>query len=186
MKKSLLNIVARLISAAEDRTLDFKAKQALKGCKSVGTGIVYQRPLHLVNPGKIEIGDYVYFGSNVVIDGRGGLVIGSHTVISDWVTILTADHQYDGVETIPFGKAYIDRAVTVSECVWIGCRVSVTPGVTIGKGAIVGMGAVVADDIPEYAIACGNPARVMKYRDIEGFKTLDEKGKYFLKERLNG
>ena len=47
---------------------------------------------------------------------------------------------------------------------WIGSRAIILPGVTIGTGAIIGAGAVVAKDVPAYAIAVGNPARVVKYR----------------------
>ena len=49
--------------------------------------------------------------------------------------------------------------------VWIGTNSVVLPGVTIGKGAVIGAGTVVTKDIPEYAIAVGNPARVIKYRE---------------------
>lgn len=67
-------------------------------------------------------------------------------------------------------------------------------GVKIGKGAIIGAGAVVAKDIPAYAIAVGNPCRVVKYRfnqeiikKIEKFKYLEYKfsNKEFLYQEIN-
>ena len=70
----------------------------------------------------------------------------------------------------PAGKAneeYEYNFVTTDidgDDVWIGTRVIILPGVTIGKGVIIGAGAIVTKDIPEYAIAVGNPARVIKYR----------------------
>jgi len=50
--------------------------------------------------------------------------------------------------------------------------VIILPGVTIGRGAVVGAGAVVSKDIPDYAVAVGNPAKVVKFRDRERFETL--------------
>ena len=52
----------------------------------------------------------------------------------------------------------------IGDDVWIGSRVIILPGVTIGKGAIVGAGVVVTKDVPEYAIVGGNPAKVIKFR----------------------
>jgi phosphonate metabolism protein (transferase hexapeptide repeat family) len=54
--------------------------------------------------------------------------------------------------------------VMVGHDVWIGHNVTVMGGVTIGNGAVIGSGAIVTKDIPPYAIAVGNPARVIRYR----------------------
>ena len=54
--------------------------------------------------------------------------------------------------------------VSVGNDVWIGLRAIILSGVTIGSGAIIGAGAVVARDVPPYAIAVGNPARVVRRR----------------------
>lgn len=57
--------------------------------------------------------------------------------------------------------------IVIGSDVWIGSDVIIMGGVTIGNGAIIGAGAVVAKDIPPYAVAVGNPARVIKYRFSE-------------------
>ncbi len=54
----------------------------------------------------------------------------------------------------------------------------ILPGTKIGEGAIIQGGAVVHGEIPPYAIAGGNPAKVFKYRDIEHFKKLKAEGKF--------
>jgi acetyltransferase-like isoleucine patch superfamily enzyme len=54
--------------------------------------------------------------------------------------------------------------IVIEEEAWLGTRVTVLSGVRIGKGAAVGAGALVTQDIPDYAIAVGNPARVVRYR----------------------
>jgi len=57
-----------------------------------------------------------------------------------------------------------ERRVVVGNDVWLGHNVTVMGGVTIGDGAVVGSGAIVTKSIPPYAIAVGNPARIIKYR----------------------
>lgn len=57
-----------------------------------------------------------------------------------------------------------EKPVYIGNDVWIGSRVTILPGVTIGNGAIIGASAVVTKDVPPYAVACGNPAQVVKYR----------------------
>lgn len=54
--------------------------------------------------------------------------------------------------------------VTLGHDVWLGHGVIVLPGVSIGTGAAIGAGAVVTKDIPPFAVAVGNPARVLRFR----------------------
>jgi phosphonate metabolism protein (transferase hexapeptide repeat family) len=54
--------------------------------------------------------------------------------------------------------------VTIGHDVWLGHGVIVLPGISIGTGAAIGAGAVVTKDIPPFAIAVGNPARVLRFR----------------------
>ena len=55
-------------------------------------------------------------------------------------------------------------ATAIGNDVWIGLEATIVSGVTIGNGAVIGAKAVVANDIPDYAIAVGNPAYVIRYR----------------------
>ena len=56
------------------------------------------------------------------------------------------------------------KPVVIGDDVWIGARVCILPGVTIGQGAVIGACAVVSKDVPAYSVAVGNPARVVKKR----------------------
>lgn len=56
------------------------------------------------------------------------------------------------------------RPVHIEDDVWIGARVCILPGVTIGKGSVIGACAVVSKSIPPYSVAVGNPAKVVKTR----------------------
>jgi len=51
-----------------------------------------------------------------------------------------------------------------SDC-WLGAGAKILEGIKVGDGAVIGAGAVVTHDIPEYGIATGIPARIMKYRE---------------------
>ena len=62
--------------------------------------------------------------------------------------------------------------VSIGDYVWVGRRVIILPGVKIGKGAVIGAGAVVSSNIPNFGIAVGNPAKVIKYRDSQKFEEL--------------
>ena len=74
----------------------------------------------------------------------------------------------------------ITANVIIGDYVWIGRRVIVLPGVQIGKGAVVGAGSIVSKDIPDYAVAVGNPAKVVKYRDSIVFEDLFNKNDSFV------
>jgi acetyltransferase-like isoleucine patch superfamily enzyme len=99
-----------------------------------------------------EIGDYVLIARGVQVVGRLDHAIdavGVPIVESEWI----GDRE----------KSELD-AVKIGNDVWLGAGVVVLGGTRIGEGAIVGGGAVVASDVPPYAIAVGNPARVVGYR----------------------
>lgn len=81
------------------------------------------------------------------------------------VMIFTSNHETSRTDT-PMrlqGTAKI-KPVTIGDDVWIGARVIILPGVTIGQGAILAANAVVTKDVPEYAVVGGNPAKLIKFR----------------------
>ncbi|HKG08690.1 MAG TPA: acyltransferase [Pedobacter sp.] len=93
------------------------------------------------------------------LDNRGGLQIGENVSISEQVIILTADHNVDSAEFE--GRS---KPVCIEDYVWIGTRVTILPGVTVGKGALVATGAVVTKNVAPYAIVGGVPAKIIKMR----------------------
>ena len=105
--------------------------------------------------------------------------IGSYFHVGRGLTIFSSNHDYNSTEFIPYGKTSICKKVIIKDFVWCGANVTILPGVTIGEGCIIGAGSTVTHDIPDYAIAAGNPAKVLKYRDIDTFKRLKEENKYF-------
>ncbi len=102
--------------------------------------------------------------------------IGAFCSISSGVKIfLGGEHRIDWVSTYPFnylwksarhfkGHPCTKGDIIIGNDVWIGAGAVILSGVTIGDGAVIGTNAVVTKDIPAYAIAAGNPAKVVKMR----------------------
>lgn len=95
--------------------------------------------------------------------------IGNDVMMAPSVTILSNSHNFARTD-IPMREqgAPPPRPVTIGDDVWIGTRVIILPGVTVGSHAILGAGAVVTKDVPEWAVVGGNPARVIRFRNQEG------------------
>ena len=151
--------------------------------------IVFLKPLLTDHP-KASAGDYSYFHSfedperfadNIkyafdFIEDR--LVIGKFCSIAHGASFVLngGNHFADRLSTYPFpifGEAFgapdpgpwpNKGGITIGHDVWIGWDATILPGVTVGDGAIIATKAVVASDVPPYAIVAGNPARVVKYR----------------------
>ena len=85
---------------------------------------------------------------------------------------MLGSHDYDHGEAIPYGDAVTRKNVVIDDFVWLGSNVIICGNVHIGEGAIVAIGSVVVKDVPPYAIVGGNPAKIIKYRDIEHFNRL--------------
>ena len=87
------------------------------------------------------------------------------------VMILTRHHEFLQTTLPMIEQGYREeRPVTIKDDVWIGARVIILPGVTVGNGAVVGAGAVVTKEIDDWTIVAGNPARVIRNRKQETFE----------------
>jgi maltose O-acetyltransferase len=106
----------------------------------VGEGCVLNAPLHLNASAPITIGNRVGIGHHVVI--------------------ITDSHRL-GDASQRLGER-LGRPVTIEDGVWIAARVTVLPGVTIGRGSAVAAGAVVTRDVPPNCLVAGVPARVLR------------------------
>jgi virginiamycin A acetyltransferase len=113
--------------------------------------------------------------------GPEKLIIGRFCAIASGARFLmsAANHPMLGSTAFPFfifGGDWLERSAdllpripsrgdtVIGNDVWIGRDAMIMPGVTVGDGAIIGAGAVVGADVPPYAIAVGNPARVNRRR----------------------
>lgn len=141
----------------------FWAKRILKKCGknvNVERGAVFNPQVELGNDSGIGIKCELY----------GPVTIGENVMMGPEVVIYTSGHKHDRVD-IPMGLQGDDdtKPVIIGSDVWIGRRAIIMPGVKIGNGCIIGANAVVTKDVPDYGVAVGVPAKVVKNR-LDGVK----------------
>jgi len=164
-----------------------KQKKLYSMMKSVGKNVYICEGYQIAGHSQINIEDNVWIGRNCVISGNGGLIIKRGTIVSHNVEIWTQNHKYEGEDlmTIPYDKCFVNKEVKICENVWIGSRVIIVPGVTIGEGSVIGAGAVVTKDVPPCGVMGGNPAKLLKYRDKDQYYNLKAEDKVYLKFNYN-
>jgi maltose O-acetyltransferase len=109
---------------------------------------------------QITIGDNCFINPGCLLDGRfGKIVIGNNVDIARGSWIFTLEHDpHDDYHCLKYGD------VIIEDHVWIASRVTILPGVTIGRGSVIATGAVVTKNIPPMSIAGGVPAKVIGTR----------------------
>jgi acetyltransferase-like isoleucine patch superfamily enzyme len=158
----------------------------------IGTGTgCYDRATFITGPaGRIRVGRFVILNGTTLIS-RNSIVIGDHCMLA-WGSVLTdsewVDRQSrterraalraaaaDPDRPLPF---FGDTApVVLEDNCWVGFDAVVTAGVRLGRGCIVGGKSVVRADVPPYAVAVGNPARIIRY--LEADDTPEARSKVF-------
>lgn len=128
----------------------------------IGKGSTIHTKARFYDPRNIIIGDDTIIGEEVVLDGRAMLKIGNHVDIASEVMIYNSQHD---IEDKNFTAK--DEPVVIEDYVFIGPRVIILPGITIGRGAIVAASAVVTKNVPPYAIVGGVPAKIIGERKLK-------------------
>lgn len=127
--------------------------------------------------GKLHLGANDNF-NGTVIKGNGKVIIGDNFHSGQDVLMLTSFHNYMGTK-IPYDETVITKDIVIGDNVWLGDRVIILGGVTVGEGAIIQAGSVVVSDIPKCVIAGGHPAKQFKCRDIEDYEDKKQKKLFF-------
>jgi acetyltransferase-like isoleucine patch superfamily enzyme len=113
--------------------------------------------------GRITIGGGTLLNLNVMIAAVDAVTIGEHCMLANGCLITDGNHRFDDPDKpVPWQGFTSKGPVTIGDNVWLGANVVVTNGVTIGRRSVIGANSVVLTDIPEYSIAAGAPARVLK------------------------
>jgi len=138
-----------------------------------GTGVLIGKGSHIVNG--TTIGDGTRINGSIVIKGRGTCEVGKYGAFGDDIRMITSNHKVDDI-VLQFGlqkqiglnaKINERKNISIGHNVWIGDRVIILPGVTIGNSAIIAAGATVTADVAPYSVVGGIPAKLIKYRFSE-------------------
>jgi len=133
----------------------------------LGKGVRLRRNVSLA--GNIDLAENVVIGAYSVLWAPGGsgnvIEIGKRSGISPFCVLMTHHHRYADRK-----RSFLAQGVTggkpiiIGKDCWIGIRSIILPGVSIGDGAVVGAGSVVTKSVGQYAVAAGNPAKVIGKR----------------------
>lgn len=129
-----------------------------------GPGSSVSRGCRILRPESLRIGAGVRVARDVTMDARGGLVLDDHALVGFESVLLTYTHNADRIGVPIQDQGFWSAPVTIGPRAWLGMRVMVLPGVTVGEDAIVASGAVVTRDVPPRTVVAGVPAEVLRER----------------------
>ena len=122
----------------------------------------------------VSIGDRCLIGRGSGIVGHFSIEIGNDVWTGHHVYITDQNHGYDDVTRPISQQSQPERPVVIGDGSWLGHGAVVLPGVTIGKHVVIGANSVVTKDIPDFSVAVGSPARVIRqYDETLGWVNVD-------------
>lgn len=114
---------------------------------------------------KVKIGDNFFMGRNCHLGAD--LIIGDDVMLASYVACVGGDHKIDYINTTmnKSGRDII-KTIHIEDDVWIGHGSILMHGIKISTGSVVAAGSVVTKDVPENAIFGGNPAQLIRFRNL--------------------
>ena len=176
----------RLTVMADDVLLGPNAwcvNRAAREAITIGQGSVCRGVLRLDRQdARLQIGDDVYIGDDVLISCSDRVEIGADTLIGHGAQIFDNDshpvdpedraRQWRRIRYAERQQFTVDHApVTIGRQVWIGMYALVMKGVTIGDGSVVAAGSVITRDVPALSVVGGNPARPLRTIEVTASPT---------------
>ncbi|MDF5689756.1 WcaF family extracellular polysaccharide biosynthesis acetyltransferase [Aquirufa aurantiipilula] len=128
---------------------------------SIGKHVVIKPWVKIKFPWKLVLGDYVWLGEEAWIDNISEIKIGNHVCISQGALLLTGNHDYK-----KSSFDLISKGIVVEDGVWVGAKATVSGGVVLGSHSVLTVGSFTSKDLAPYTINQGNPAQVVKHREI--------------------
>jgi len=113
--------------------------------------------------GDVIIGNDSLIGiSNVLI---GPVTVGNNVIFAQNIVVSGLNHEYKDTSLPIFKQPVTTARIIIGDDCWIAANAVITAGVTIGKHCVIAAGAVVTKDVPDFSVAAGNPAKVIKRYD---------------------
>ena len=177
-----MNIISRIVAYLEARISHNKRKALSIGV--IGENVNIHKGFRIGHAENLILHDNIVLGENVFINAHGGVEIGSGTITGPDVMIFSVNHIYDSSETLPFSEELSLKKVTIGENCWIGGRAFICPGVVLGEGCVVAGGSVVTKSFPACSVIGGNPAKLIKTKDVVMYQEAKLRKKYnsFIKQ----
>jgi acetyltransferase-like isoleucine patch superfamily enzyme len=132
----------------------------IKGHAVFGRNVGILGNFTVVNPKNVSIGPNCGINHEVFILGHHRITIGSHVVLSARCMLIDAGLDKNEFAASDFPR-HVSGPINIKDGAWIGAGAIILANVTVGRKSIVGAGAVVTNDVPDFAIVAGNPARVI-------------------------
>ena len=122
----------------------------------------------------LRIGDRCVIGRNSAVVAHLSIELGDDVWLGHDVYVTDQNHGYEDV-TRPISEQFQEeRPVSIGERAWLGTGVIVLPGARIGRHVTVAAGSVVTRDLPDFSVAAGNPARVLKrFEEGKGWQKVE-------------
>ncbi len=131
------------------------------------------------NPGKgIRIGNHVGIGEFAYLGGAGGLEIGDHCIAGQYLSCHPENHVTDNPELPVRLQGVTRKGIKIGSNCWIGSKVTILDGVTIGNNCIIAAGAVVNKSFPDNCTIGGVPARIIKQNGQDAAKNISLSSTY--------
>lgn len=127
----------------------------------VGKNVMIKPNVQIKYPWKLEVGDNTWIGEHVWIDNLEKVRIGANCCISQGAMLLTGNHDFTSSKF-----DLIEKAIVIQDGAWIGAKSVVCPGLTVQSHSVLTVGSIATKDLEAYSIYQGNPAVVIKNRNI--------------------
>jgi len=151
----------------DNSVLDAKGEEDSSEGIKLGDGAMIGRNTILsCKGGWIRVGRNTNISANCMLISESGLSIGDNVLVAGMTYIIAGgNHSVERTDIPIIRQPMIQKGgVRIEDNCWLGANVTVLDGVTVGRDSVIGAGAVVAGSIPEFAMAVGVPARVVKTR----------------------
>jgi acetyltransferase-like isoleucine patch superfamily enzyme len=135
---------------------------------TIGNGVFVGRHSSLnTKDGDLVLEDGVNIGTFCTVFSASTVVVGSNTLIAGYSYLIGGGHALDETTAAIVDQPRPSKGISIGGDGWIGAGVSILDGVSVGRGVVIGANAVVTRDLPDFAVATGTPASVVRVRRQE-------------------
>lgn len=134
--------------------------------KRFGVSADFRAGAYAINCSNISLGDNVIIRPACMLfaDEFAEIIINDNVMMGAGVHFYVNNHKFERTDIPLIEQGYYpSESIYIKEGAWIGANSIILPGVTVGKNAVIGAGSVVLKSIPDFAVAVGVPAKVIKY-----------------------